>query len=151
MPTPSFCRVERRFSQPGNEPPTSSLRFGYLSIIIQQFKVILDHQAAISNLSGFRIMNLELVRLSKHYIGTLNIFLISPNCLFTTLTCPEPTINCSQENILKNSQSFQTSEYRPHVCFCIFETEGRHASAEAQEAVDHLARFMSSRERFHCR
>ena len=28
-----------------------------------------------------------------------------------------------------------------------FETEGRHASGKAQEAVDHLASFMSSREK----
>ena len=31
--------------------------------------------------------------------------------------------------------------------FFFFETEGRHASGKAQEAVDHLASFMSSREK----
>ena len=30
--------------------------------------------------------------------------------------------------------------------FCFLETEGRHAMAKAEEAVDHLASFMSSRE-----
>jgi hypothetical protein len=33
-----------------------------------------------------------------------------------------------------------------HYLFFIFEIEGRHANAKAQEAVDHLASFPSGRE-----
>ena len=37
-----FLSSREEISQPGFEPPTSSLRFGYLSTFIQQFKVISD-------------------------------------------------------------------------------------------------------------
>ena len=40
-----FTLSREEISQPGIEPPTSSLRFGYLSTIIQQFKVITDQYA----------------------------------------------------------------------------------------------------------
>ena len=39
----SFPSSREEILQPGIEPPTSSLRFGYLSTIIQQFRVVLDH------------------------------------------------------------------------------------------------------------
>ena len=38
----SFPSSREEISQPGFEPPTSFLRFGYLSIIIREFKVISD-------------------------------------------------------------------------------------------------------------
>ena len=39
-----FMSSREEISQSGIEPPTSSSRFGYLSTIIQKFKVILDLQ-----------------------------------------------------------------------------------------------------------
>ena len=38
----SFQSIREEISQPGIESPTSSLRFGCLSTIIQQFRVVLD-------------------------------------------------------------------------------------------------------------
>jgi hypothetical protein len=42
-----FLSSKDEHSQLRIEPPTSSLRFGYLSIIIQEFRVILDQLAPI--------------------------------------------------------------------------------------------------------
>ena len=49
-PTPIFMSSREEISQLGIEPPTSSLRFGYLSAITQQFKVVSDHTQAFCEL-----------------------------------------------------------------------------------------------------
>ena len=47
--TATFMSSKEEISQPGIEPPTSSLRFGYLSTIIQQFKIVSDQVGYESN------------------------------------------------------------------------------------------------------